>query len=267
MQREGAWSWRIEPWGWSSNLWFPFPLGRHSLTLLLSQSVLFPPNHRQLSLSPSVSMYLSVRLRRRTLPLQTSSGMLLVGRAKRVPTSRSPFIPVTRSRSRERRRATNYKLHVLAVYLHDRWQYCALFVSADQMPACTNVPSSATGRLSFSFSLRRAAYCVLSSHSCVFNPLGSSRCFFFLFLLLYFFFFFFLFFFFRRRRDGDDEKFSRLVKFARTNPRARPTESNWCPYQVGTRLLSRTEGVKTEVIYDRDTRLARFCKLITQRCC
>lgn len=63
-------------------------------------------------------MYLSVRLRRRTLPLQTSSGMLLVGRAKRVPASRSPFIPVTRSRSRERRRATNYKLHVLAVYIY-----------------------------------------------------------------------------------------------------------------------------------------------------
>lgn len=122
----------------SSSVFCFFPCSSNSATL--SQSVLFPPDHRQLSLSPSVPTYLSVRLRRRTLPLQTSSGMLLVGRAKRVPASRSPFIPVTRSRSRERRRATNYKLHVLAVYLHDRWQYCALFVSADQMPACTNVP-------------------------------------------------------------------------------------------------------------------------------
>lgn len=122
----------------SSSVFCFFPCS--SLTLLLSHSP--SSSHRTIdsSLSPSVPTYLSVRLRRRTLPLQTSSGMLLVGRAKRVPASRSPFIPVTRSRSRERRRATNYKLHVLAVYLHDRWQYCALFVSADQMPACTNVP-------------------------------------------------------------------------------------------------------------------------------
>ena len=168
-----------------------------SLSLSLSLSLLFPPDHRQLSPSPSVPAYLSVRLRRRTLPLQTSSGMLLVGRAKRVPASRSPFIPVTRSRSRERRRATNYKLHVLAVYLHDRWQSTVLYLY--RPIRCRRVPtspSSATGPVSFSFSLRRRLRPVLFLFP---SPLGSSRCsfFFFSFHLLCFFLGFF---FFRRRK-------------------------------------------------------------------
>lgn len=126
-----------------------------------------PPPHRchlvrlcsslSLSLCVSVSPFLSIlRSLSFSLPLRPAALLLLQSRlcisrldfvegrypskrrerdaagcwwdgAERAP-SRSPFIPVTRSRSRERRRATNYKLHVLAVYLHDRCQPVLCFI-------------------------------------------------------------------------------------------------------------------------------------------
>ena len=99
----------------------------------------------------------------------------VVGRTSkpRVPPSRSPFIPVTRSRSRERRRATNYKLHVLAVYLHDddRPMPVPCFICIGRSDAAVYrrvylslCPSLVLFSLSLSLSL-----------SLEFDPLGSSR--------------------------------------------------------------------------------------------